>query len=216
MPLPRRLVPELLDHLPPDAPDALQSRRELRLINHLMGNAHWISHSLRQHSPPPMRILELGAGDGSLAQDVWRFGAASPTDWTALDLAPRPASWPVHARWIQQDVFATPSLPDADVLLANLFLHHFEDHSLRNLARLIPKNCRLLLACEPVRRRRHLFQGKALSLLANLGHVTRHDMLASIHAGFRDQELPQLLCGEGWNWKVTQSALGAYRLRAWR
>lgn len=216
MPLPRRLVPELLDHLPPDDPDALQSRRELRLINHLMGNARWISHSLQQHAQHPARILELGAGDGSLAQSIWQSGAAQPANWSALDLAPRPASWSSDARWIQQNVFDPPSLPDADVLLANLFLHHFEDHALRHLGGLIPQNCRLLLACEPVRRRRHLIQGKALSLLASLNHVTRHDMLASIHAGFRDQELPRLLCGKGWNWKVTQSALGAYRLKAWR
>jgi len=35
------LQAELLDSLPPDHPDALHNRRDLRLTNALMGNSRW-------------------------------------------------------------------------------------------------------------------------------------------------------------------------------
>jgi hypothetical protein len=60
----RTLQPELLDSLPSDHPDARHSRRDLRVINRLMGNHRWFARTL----PPLVRAgehaLELGAGNG--------------------------------------------------------------------------------------------------------------------------------------------------------
>ena len=39
---PRVVIPELLDHLPADEPEALRSRRDLRRVNWLMGNERWL------------------------------------------------------------------------------------------------------------------------------------------------------------------------------
>ena len=219
MPLHRVIVPEILDSLPHGDPRAVESRRDLRRINRVMGNPSWFERSLRAHAARAgrgERILELGAGDGALARHLWAKQISLPENWTALDLAPPPAQWPSNARWLQRDLFAPGPLPDAHILLANLFLHHFQGSDLASLKVRVPASCRLVLVSEPARRRLHLAQGRLLSALLGLGEVTRHDMQASIHAGFLKNELPEVLFGKEWSWEVSTTLLGAYRLRAWR
>jgi hypothetical protein len=212
----RQVLPELLDTLPHDDPAAVGSREELYLINQIMGNHRWICHTLQERELNSERILELGAGDGSLAQYAWSKGIVSSAQWSALDLAPAPIDWPVDAEWHQRDLFAGPPLPDAGIIVANLFLHHFENDQLRKLGGLLPETCRLLVACEPARRRLHSLQGHALSALIDLSPVTHHDMLVSIRAGFIRNELPVALGLQGWQTDVSVTALGAYHFTAWR
>lgn len=219
MSLSRVIVPEILDSLPHGDPRAVESRRELGVINRVMGNPSWFERNLRAHAERAgrgERILELGAGDGALARYLWAKQIALPENWTALDLAPPPAQWSSKARWVQRDLFAPSPLPDAHILLANLFLHHFQVSDLVRLQARVPPSCRLVLVSEPARRRLHLGQGRLLAALLGLGEVTRHDMQASIHAGFLKNELPEALFGKEWSWKVSTTLLGAYRLRAWR
>jgi hypothetical protein len=212
----RKVLPEILDSLPPEDIAAQRSRKELRWINSIMGNHRWICRVLASRIGPEMRLLELGAGDGMLARRAWMAGVLPPNQWTALDLSPAPQDWPCEAVWRQADLFSLESLPDAEVVVANLFLHHFEDVQLGVLATRLPANCRLFVACEPARRRRHLLQGQLLSSLARLSAVTHHDMLVSIRAGFMGNELVQALGMLGWHSKVELTALGAYRMIAWR
>jgi hypothetical protein len=212
----RQVIPELLDTLAHDDPAALRSRRELRLINGIMGNHRWLCRSLASKVSDHTRILELGAGDGTLARRSWNTGIASPQQWRALDIAPAPIDWPSEAHWLQTDLFALSVLPDAEIIVANLFLHHFKDEQLAGLGQLLPDSCRVIIACEPARRRRHTLQGRLLSPLARLSPVTHHDMLVSIQAGFVGKELPQALGLLGWHLKISLTALGAYHLIAWR
>jgi hypothetical protein len=61
----RHVEPEILDHLEPDDPRAVASRRDLRLLNGLMGQVAIAAGLLRDHVPtPPHRLLEIGSGDG--------------------------------------------------------------------------------------------------------------------------------------------------------
>src|SRR5687767_2747548 len=66
-PLHRRVEPEWLDELPADDPRAVRSRRDLRLVNRIMGHASIIARALAScaTSGSP-RIAEIGAGDGTL------------------------------------------------------------------------------------------------------------------------------------------------------
>ena len=195
----RRVQPEILDSLPAHHPDAIRSRRDLRLINFLMGNHRWIRRQLKTHLRPSDRILELGAGDGTLSRSLITRHLAQPHHILALDLQPAPPEWPPTATWLQQDLFATP-LP--------------EDPQLATLSRHLSPATRLLLISEPHRHRLHILSGQLLHLLARLNPVTRHDMRLSIEAGFRQTELIDALHLTPWQTKVTQTPLGAYRLIA--
>jgi hypothetical protein len=187
--MPRVLVPELLDSLPHDHPDAIASRRDLRRINALMGNFRWLQMQLTRCDDGRGPILEIGAGDGGLMRRICAAAPDLAPRCHALDLAPRPASWPAGATWHQTDLWsdeAADCLGGAEIVLANLVLHHFDNEDLARLgARLM--RCRVLLACEPCRREFHVWQGRLLYPLLN--RVTRHDMVVSIRGGFRGREL---------------------------
>jgi len=211
----RRIEPELLDSLPAEDPSAQRSRRELRLINAIMGNHRFLANEVRRTIQPGWRLLELGAGDGALGARLVSRGICEARQLTGFDFAPRPAGWAAGAAWMQGDVFAEP-WPEAEIVVVNLFLHHFEPYALAQLGRRLAANCRVLLACEPARRRLHLVQGAILSPLALLGRVTRHDMRISIRAGFLGDELQRALGIDRWKCKSITTLLGSHRLCAIR
>ncbi len=213
----RRLTAELLDQLPADDPAAIRSRRDLRLINRLMGNFGWLRWQLREglsrFDSRPF-VVELGAGCGTFALSV----SEMPIDYAAIDLIPQPGNWPRDWRWCQGDLFHWYPQLQTDIVVANLFLHHFPESSLADLGRLIrSSSCRVILLNEPSRHAMHLYQGKLLRL-AGINAVTRHDMDVSIRSGFRDDELAEALELDRaeWSWRVTRTWLGAYRLIATR
>jgi 2-polyprenyl-3-methyl-5-hydroxy-6-metoxy-1,4-benzoquinol methylase len=211
----RRVEPEILDSLECDHPDARASRRDLRRINSIMGNHRWLARRIhRSRRQPDWRILELGAGDGTLGRRLVTRGIVEARHLMAMDLAPQPADWPADARWIQRDVLAG-DMPDAEIVVANLFLHHFETAELRKLGSLLPPTCRYLLASEPTRRRLHLWQSNFLSLLP-INRVTRHDMPVSIRAGFLGEELGEALGVQNWKILASTTFFGAYRFEAHR
>ncbi len=215
----RVLSPELLDSLPAEHPDAVRSRRDLRLIDHFMGNSAWVLRQLRKRRSTPLHVLELGAGDGHLAQ-AGLARLPQSTQWTGLDLAPRPAGLPQRVFWQQGDFLATasPFPPSAKVLVGCLILHHFSGAQLRALGRKIQNSdLQELYFVEPYRHWLHLAQGQLTKVLRT-SPVTDHDLPVSVRAGFRKTELPAALAlWEGnWQWVETRSLLGGLRLRAWR
>ncbi|MCB1226556.1 MAG: hypothetical protein KDK99_12145 [Verrucomicrobiales bacterium] len=214
--MPRSMEPEWLDSLPHDDPAAVRSRRDLRWINFFMGNHRWLVRQIRACLAPNQTLLELGAGDATLLRRLLQSGAAEPAQLQAIDLAPPPSDWPREATWHQRDLFSQP-LPEADVILANLFLHHFTEAQLAQLASRLPSRCHTFLACEPARRSIHLWQGRLLHGLIRFSPVTQHDLPISVRAGFLGDELPQALAlPPRWRIHTQLTALGAYRLIARR
>ena len=209
----RLLVPELLDSLDPADPDAVRSRRDLRAIDVFMGNSRWIFRGLRQAGFTGGKLAELGAGEGRLAA---RIAEAFPgANVTGLDLVPRPQGLPQRVGWESGDFFQTLDAVRPEVVIASLVLHHFSDEALRELGRWI-RQARVVVFSEPWRDPVPL----RLSALAMpfVGQVTRHDMPASIRAGFREGELPHLLGLNVGQWRVVESCRwqGALRVLGWR
>ncbi len=212
----RSVQPEVLETLAYDDPAALRSRQDLLLVNGIMGNHRWISRLLRQHRRPGWQLTELGAGDGALSLKLAEQRLCQTHDLHAFDLAPRPASWPADAAWTQGDLFAQ-NLPPSQVLIANLFLHHFQAEQLHLLGSRIAPETQLILAAEPARYRIHSFMGRLFCSLAQLNWVTRYDMQVSIRAGFRGQELPDFLgLDSSWEISVRETVFGGYRMMARR
>ncbi|MBV6500366.1 MAG: hypothetical protein CJBNEKGG_02843 [Prosthecobacter sp.] len=207
---------ELLETYPDDHPDAIIGREDLLLVNAVMGNHRWMEKKLRTLYQPGWHITEIGAGDGSLSLRFLEQGICTAKDLHAFDLAGRPARWPREAAWTQGDLLKQP-LPDSEVLVANLFLHHFRDEQLSELGRRISSRTRLILAAEPDRRWIHTLGGKLLCWLAELHPITRFDMQVSIRAGFRGDELKRALgLGPEWHSEVRSTIFGAHRVCLWR
>lgn len=203
--MPRRLETELLDVLPADDPEAKASRRDLRLVNRLMFSAALVARRLKALYPaeaPPRRILEIGAGDGT-----WMLALArklSPywpgVEVTLVDrqnlLADTTRESFAKLGWkassATADVFAyLESRPQPhDIVIANLFLHHFEGVDLTRLLALIAGTTEFFIAVEPRRARFPLTMSHLLWAIG-CNHVTRHDAVASVWAGFTDDEISQ-------------------------
>lgn len=192
---------ELLDSLPHDDPGAIRSRRDLRRINALMGNDRWILETVSRFPDAAARgIVELGAGDGALAGKLAR--RFPDAEISACDLAPRPAGLDPRVRWVHGDVFRHEA-PAGGVLVANLFLHHFEGAALEALGRFCAA-CDALVFCEPHRGALPHLLGGLIRPFVN--PVTRHDMHVSIRAGFIHGELPRLLGLGAERWKIEETS----------
>lgn len=207
----RVLRGEILDDLAVDDPRAQRSRRDLRLINALMGNGAWIRASLAMARP--FKISEVGAGEGLLCRDVARWAAGAEV--VGIDRIQRPEGLTANIGWDQGDLFEKLPASGADTVLGVMILHHLTDESLQKLGEIL-KDTRALYFCEPWRSAlSHFWAGW---LWPFVGEVTRNDMPASIDAGFLPGELPVLLGLRKENWRVEETVdwRGSLRLRAWR
>ena len=86
-----------------------------------------------------------------------------------------------------------------NAIIANLFLHHFEDDTLARLFALAASRTTLLVACEP-RRARLPLAGSHLLGVIGCNDVTRHDAVLSVRSGFIARELSALWpLDRGWS-----------------
>jgi hypothetical protein len=208
----RSLQPELLDALPVDHPDARHSRRDLRLTNLMLGTHRWLARTLPDLVRPGERVLEIGAGTGELGARLARRGLQT----AGLDVWPRPADWPAAADWHQEDLRTFAGYERYAVVAGNLILHQFSDSDLAGLGRKLSRGSRVIVACEPARRRVSQLLYRTIAPWFGANHVSLHDAHVSIAAGFRGHELPALLGLERQNWHVRQqtTVMGVYRLLA--
>ncbi|MGZ8198888.1 MAG: methyltransferase domain-containing protein [Burkholderiales bacterium] len=213
----RRVQPEWLDTLPSSDPRAIRSRRDLRLLNRIMGHARIVRQALEVHvdAVNPC-VADLGAGDGTLL--LRSLAARAGAEVVLVDRHPavEPAT---AAAYHERGLPPTSEAADVfdwlergterfDAVVANLFLHHFEDPALGKLLALIARRTRLFVACEP-RRARVPRAGTGMLRINGCTEVTRHDAALSVEAGFRGRELSQLWpAREGW--RLAEGARGLF------
>lgn len=214
----RSVEPEWLDELPSDDPRAIRSRRDLKRVNAWMLQTRIMAHLLTSHrAAPPRTIIELGSGDGTFMLGVARRVAPH---WPGvkvvfLDLQNivskrtlddyRALGWSTES--VSADVFdflGTQRPGAADLITANLFLHHFSRDQLGCLfaaaARLAPS----FVACEP-RRSTLALVGSHMLFAIGCNDVSRHDAVVSVRAGFSDRELSELWPVAG-DWSLQEHA----------
>ena len=235
MTLQRTVIPEELDSLRPDDPLALRSRRDLRRVHRAMGTCGILARELnaamaeRCHSRSPLRVLELGAGDGTLMLRVARAltprwpavqlalldqvdllspqtqVAYAATGWSAAPLTMDVLEWARQQR--SEGAFGRDKQPMWDLVIANLFLHHFEAEDLQLLLAAIARCSRVFVACEP---RRSGFALAASHWIGALGagSVTRADAVTSVRAGFCGTELSALWAPSSAGWTLAERPAG--------
>lgn len=218
----KRIVrPELLDELPANDPRAIQSRRDLRRVNWFMGNVGILQRNLEKSSPKnlPRTLIEIGAGDGSfqlrLAERLaprWPNVEITFVDQQRLvsnetESAIQNFGWKTNVICADAFEFLAACAP-ADGVIANLFLHHFENGKLSELLRLASRKTKVFIACEP-RRYRWAVPGTQLLWLLGCNDVTRHDALASVRAGFQGKEISELWPQKG-DWKIEECESGLF------
>lgn len=202
----RTLEPEILDLLAPEDPRARASRGDLARINFVMRQQSIMANLLRSQAPP-RRLADLGSGDGRFLLGVARRLAPHWPQVTALivdrqDIVSAQTragfaalGWTCES--VTGDIFAALPRLDAEIVTANLFLHHLEEAALRQLLSLTAQRARGFVACEPRRSQAALLASRMVFALA-CNEVTRHDAVASVRAGFAGRELSALWPDAGW------------------
>ena len=162
------------------------------------------AHLLRgKIQPGPLRMLEIGSGDGSFMLSVARQLARS--DGVELVLVDKAElvtehrgeeflalGWRVEA--IAADIFEWFTRPNAgpfDLICTNLFLHHFADPDLKRIFIALASRAPLFVATEPQRNLAALWSASLLPFIG-ANSITRHDASASVRAGFKGAELAAL------------------------
>jgi len=207
----------------------------LRALSRAMGTCaiivrEWRSSRSAFDYASPLRVLEIGAGDGSLMLRVARaLGPQQrPVALTLLDrlnLVERQTvddyaalGWTVASRvadihdWAGQGIDgAAIEAQDArwHLIIANLFLHHFDEEFLRVLLRALAARASGFLAVEP-RRSALALAGSRLVGALGANAVTRNDAVLSVRAGFRDSELTRLWPMPQADWTLREYPAGLF------
>ena len=234
--MPRVVEPEVLDDLDERDPLAIRSRRDLQRVHRVMGTRMVVVRAIRSACSghprtKPLHVLELGAGDGSLMLGVARELAS---EWAAVRLtlldrqnlvtpqtlaAYQAAGWCAQAcvadalAWADSAARPATGEPPAggqwDLVIVNLFLHHFEGAALAKLLGRIERSADRFIACEPARSRLALV-GSHLIGFTGAGPVTREDAVLSVHAGFRANEISAAWPGAATVWDTTERGAGPF------
>ena len=254
MTLIRKLTPEMLDGLNENDPLAIKSRHDLRRIHRFMGTQNIIFKALHQldlnlpsskspsiNSPlskSPLKVLEIGAGDGSLLLGLacqLSLSKKLAPYWSHVDLTLidqqdlvsyqtisdyAQFGWNVCVQKTDVMHWALNTIKNTDnydLIIANLFLHHFSNDQLITIFERIKQQTDCFFACEP---RRHWFALAASHLVGLIGanRVTRMDAFISVHAGFRDSELSNLWSAEKYSnrqsiddlWRINEYSAGLF------
>lgn len=244
----RVVAAETLDGLDESDPAAQRSRRDLRRIHVAMGTRSIVSRALdamiggrgndprgrndrntRPATARPLRVLELGAGDGRLMLGVAR--ALQPR-WPAVELtlldrqsliesatieAYAALGWNATPRIVDVLEWADPAANDAvadpaarwDLIVSTLFLHHFEGAAFERVLAAIARRADRFFACEP-RRAPLALVGSHLVGALGANAVTREDAVLSVHAGFRDVELSTAWPGSAAEWRLQEYPAGLF------
>jgi hypothetical protein len=229
----RCVRPEVLDSLPALDPLAVRARRDLRRVQRAMGTRRILLRAIGNLRRPwpsgrPLRVLELGAGDGTQLLEVAR--ALQPA-WPAVELtlldrqpllhpatrqAYRALGWQAQAcvgdvqhlaLWRSDPAYG--ALQRWDLVIVNLFLHHFQDAALAQLLSAVAASADRVLACEP-RRARLAWAASHLVGLLGVQAVTRGDAVLSVQAGFRAQELSNLWPAANPHWCLREYPAGLF------
>lgn len=216
----RLVTPEVLDGLAADDPRSLRARRDLRRVHAAMRSVSILRDAVSRLrlKAQPQRILELGAGDGTL---LLRLARALKPAWRDVDLtlldrldllsaATRAGfhdlGWRVRVECADAlDWASRQHSRSYDLCFANLFLHHFETADLASLLEGVARATDGFVACEP-RRTPLAHWGSRLVVLLGASAVTREDAVMSVAAGFAGRELSDAWARAASGWRVEEHA----------
>lgn len=233
--MPRIVAAETLDHLAPGAPAAQRSRRDLMRVHRAMGTRSIMSRGWQglvspERARAPLRILELGAGDGSLLLGLarslaphWpqvqlslldRQGIVTPVTlagfaalgWSAQVQVADVLAWAASPH---DDAAPGTPRPRWDLITTSLFVHHFDGAELDQLLAAVASRCDRFFACEPSRSWLAL-AGSHLVGALGANAVTREDAVLSVHAGFRGNEISARWPQAAGQWQVREFAAGLF------
>jgi hypothetical protein len=182
--------------------------RSVSILRRLISRLHLAS--------PPSRIIELGAGDGTL---LLRLARALSPRWPRVELtlldrhdcvtaetreSYRRLDWSVTVTSADVlDWARAPTVNRYDLCVTTLFLHHFEAANLNMLLTAAALRTDAFVGCEPRRDAISRLGGLSVGLIG-ASYVTREDAVKSVAAGFCGRELSAIWADTDGDWIVDE------------
>ena len=210
----RNLTPEILDTTE-IAPEILAAvLRDLATVNTLTRarapTLQFMRRMARAH-PGPLRVLDVGFGDGDMLRRIARWGARTGTPLILQGIDLNPGAAPAaQARsegyaitYRTGDVFAEPP-GEHDLILSSLFTHHLTDPQIVRFLRWMDGTACLGWFINDLHR--HILARDGFSLLAaatGMHPIVRADGRLSVERSFRRADWVRLLREAGVDARIT-------------
>lgn len=200
---------ELLDDAACSTAEAQRSLRDLRRLNEAMRGSSLVETvllPLLAAAPKPVTLLDLGTGSGQAAQRVAQWAAAERQavrvvglDWMTRHLH-YAREWNEHSGTPHVHLLAGDArrLPLAegsvDYVTSSLFLHHFDEPTVRQLLRECRRVARRGVVMSDLWRQPLAFAAYKLVVepLLVRSPVTRQDSSASFRRAYRPSEIARI------------------------
>lgn len=179
--------------------------KDLELVNKWLGGnkitINGIKKLLKGHPQQnSIIIVDIGCGDGELLRKCAEFGRKSNNNFeligidfneNILDIARQKSIGYSNIEFRKVDVFLEENLiPNCDIALCTLFLHHFSDTKIEQLLKIILEKSSIGVIVNDLHRNKMAFNlFKMFSKLFLTSKTAAHDGLISITKGFKKNEL---------------------------
>lgn len=199
---------EIMDSLDFQGAEMKAVLNDLKRVNRwLGGNSITIDgiQKLLQNRPKieKITIVDLGCGDGELLRKCADFGRKNDCNFELIGLdfnenivrfAETQSKDYANIKYLKVDVFSEESLiPNCDIALCTLFLHHFNNEKIENLLKALINKASIGLIVNDLKRSKQAFNlFKIVSKIFLKTKTARYDGLVSVARGFKKQEIESI------------------------
>ena len=222
---------EILDDFELQGNDLTQNLRELQLVNSNLGGYSLVKEGIelivdKGNLQSPIKVADVGCGGGDTLRELAKWSVNKPfsLELTGIDAntnaiafaESRSKNYP-EIKYRQLNIFSDEfKVLDADVVLFNLFVHHFEEEQIIDFLKVCRTKNAVVLINDLQRSALAYSLFKIGSRLFRFSRISRHDGLLSIRKAFTRKDLRELLTASDftdysikWKWAFR------YQVIAW-
>ncbi|MDC8004221.1 methyltransferase domain-containing protein [Aureisphaera galaxeae] len=194
--------------------------KDLKTVNTLLGGTHITLSGIqdlldgRNKITEPLVIVDLGCGDGEILRQCSRWALKKGLEMTGIGVDANPfileeaqkrSSGYSNLEFKKIDVFSgMDSLPEFDIALCTLFLHHFEEEEIIGLLQKLQQRSKVGIVVNDLERSAWAFRlFRIFGAVFLKTDTARNDGLISVAKGFKKKELQHL----------SQEISGTHRIR---
>ncbi len=198
----RSLKPEILDDFELQGNNLAENLKELEWVNRYLGGYSQLGQALQevvetQSNQKHWHVADIGCGGGDTLRYLAKKTAAWPQKFrlTGVDANAHAIA---YAKSLSeglnigyQKAMLSPELlkaMQADVVLFNLFLHHFKDEEIIEFLSTCQKQGVKVIITDLERSKLAYFLFNMLTRIIKFSHISRHDGLLSIQKSFTQKD----------------------------